>query len=304
MVIQQRELTSDPQINKFGSTGNLKDTSVSIDSQTDIRQPEHDISDEYDVLQYDGAVTPNWRENAKPDAISLMSHELLSPLTLIKGYTDTMQKLADTITEERRNHYLQGIANATDRAIHFLENFRNFAQFELTASNLCTQPTSLPDLLSRTISEIQNQTKKHIIRLRYFNSLPLVNVDPWKIEQVMVNLLTNAVKYSPEGGDIDVTAWQAYDEHELKKILVTVPLMKFPCLIISITDSGIGIPEEEHEQILELFYRVNNRFTGTISGAGLGLNICKSIIEAHGGHLWVNSIPHKGSTFSFSLPVN
>jgi two-component system sensor histidine kinase VicK len=233
-----------------------------------------------------------------------MSHELLSPLNLIKGYIDTLQQLADTVTEERRKQYLQGIANATDRVIRLLDNFRNSTQFELTAPNLCVQPTSLPDLLSKTISEIQNQTRKHIIRLRYFNSLPLVNVDPWKIEQVMVNLLTNAVKYSPEGGDIDVTAWQAYDEHELKEILVTVPTMKFPCLIISITDTGIGIPEEEQGQIIKPFYRVNNSFARTVSGAGLGLNICKSIIEAHGGSLWINSIPHKGSTFSFSLPVS
>jgi two-component system sensor histidine kinase VicK len=285
LVIQERALTSSPQINKFSSIGNLKETSISINSQTDGRQTERDISDE-------------------PDAISIMSHELLSPLNLIKGYIDTLQQLADTVTEERRKQYLQGIANATDRVIRLLDNFRNSTQFELTAPNLCVQPTSLPDLLSKTISEIQNQTRKHIIRLRYFNSLPLVNVDPWKIEQVMVNLLTNAVKYSPEGGDIDVTAWQAYDEHELKEILVTVPTMKFPCLIISITDTGIGIPEEEQGQIIKPFYRVNNSFARTVSGAGLGLNICKSIIEAHGGSLWINSIPHKGSTFSFSLPVS
>ena len=79
--------------------------------------------------------------------------------------------------------------------------------------------------------------------------------------------------------------------------------MQYPCLIVTISDSGIGIPESELERIFERFYRVNNRLTRATSGAGLGLHICKIIVEAHGGHIWAKSKARGGSTFSFSIPV-
>ena len=251
---------------------------------------------------YDSS-TQERRKRAQPDAVSVLSHELLSPLTLIKGYAATLLQLADVITEEQRTQYVRGIGSATDRVIQLLGNLRDISRLELAAPSLIVQPTSLPDLLRKTVSEIQSQTIKHVIRLRQFGSLPTVNIDRQKIEQVMTNLLVNAVKYSPQGGDIEVIVWHAHGEHELEEILGEIPPVKFPCLVVSVTDSGVGIPEAELERVFEQFYRVDNRLTRATSGAGLGLHICKIIMEAHGGHTWARSTLREGSTFSFSLPV-
>jgi signal transduction histidine kinase len=260
--------------------------------------------DEYGIPVLYNALMHEPRKRTEPDAISVLSHELLSPLTLIKGYAATMLQLADAVTEEQRMEYLQRIGTATDKVIHLMENLRDISRFEVTTPALVVQPTSLLDLLRNTISEIQSQTTKHVIELRHFDPLPLINVDRQRIEQVMTNLLVNAVKHSPNGCDIEVIVWQVHGEHELKETLGEVPPVKFPCMIVSVTDTGIGIPEEELERIFERFYRVDNGLTRATSGAGLGLYISKVTVEAHGGHIWANSELQKGNTFTFSLPVN
>jgi len=285
---QNRKVTSD------SSAGNRDKQSIVVPRYKD----EHGIPVLYDSSSHER------RKHAEPDPISVLSHELLSPLTLIKGYTATLLQLADVITDEQKTQYLQGIGSATNRVIHSLENIRNFSRFEIDIPNLVVQPTSLPDLLRKTVSEIQFQTTKHVIKLRQFGPLPPVNIDQQKIEQVMTNLLINAVKYSPQRGDIEVIVWQAHGEHELREVLGEVPPLRFPCLIISVTDSGISIPEAEKEHVFERFYRVENRLTRSTPGSGLGLYICKIVVEAHGGHIWVKSVPREGSTFSFSLPVD
>ena len=260
--------------------------------------------DKYGIpVLYDSSAQER-RKRVEPDGVSVLSHELLSPLTLIKGYTATLLQLADAITEEQRTQYLQGIGSATDRVIRLLEDLRDISRSEVVTPDLIIQPTFLPDILRKTVSEVQRQTTKHVIRLRQFCPLPAANVDQQKIEQVMTNLLVNALKYSPQGDDIEVMVWQAHSEHELEETLGEVPPMKFPCLIVSVTDSGIGIPEAELERVFERFYRVDNRLTRSTSGAGLGLYICKIIIEGHGGHIWAKSRLQEGSILSFSLPVS
>lgn len=276
---------------------------VTSDKDTQsMRVPRY--KDEHGIPVFYDAVMHERRKRTEPDAVSVLSHELLSPLTLIKGYAATMLQLADAITEEQRMEYLQRIGTATDKVIRLMENLRDISRLEVATPTLVVQPTSLLDLLRNTVSEIQAQTTKHVIELRHFDPLPLINVDRQRIEQVMTNLLVNAVKYSPNGGDIEVIVWQVHGEHGLKETLGEVPPVKCPCMIVSVTDSGIGIPEEELERVFERFYRVNNRLTRATSGAGLGLYISRVTVEAHGGHIWAKSALQEGSTFIFSLPVN
>ncbi len=243
-------------------------------------------------------------KHIEPDAISMVSHELLSPLTLIKGYTATMLHLGESITDEQRKQYLRGIDSATGKLTRLLENFRDIGRLESGIPNLTVQSTSLPELLRKSISEIQSQTTRHIIKLRLSRPLPPLNVDRQKIEHLTTNLLLNAVKYSPQGGDIVVSAKQARDKEALREILGEALPMKLPCLVVTVTDPGVGIPQEDLERIFEKFCRVDNRLTRATSGAGLGLYICKIIVETHGGHIWARSRLGKGSTFSFSLPVD
>ena len=281
-------------------------TVIGKDAQSDrhqVQKDEYGIPAVFNSAMQDDSSVPKSLKHAEPDAVSVLSHELLSPLTLIKGYASTLLQLSEVITEEQSKQYLQGIQAATDRVIRLLENLRDVSRFDIAAPNLFLQPTSLPDLLRRAVLEVQSQTTEHMIKLWPSDSLPSVNIDRQKIEQVLTNLLANAVKYSPQGGDIEAVAWLANSEYEVREELEEVPPLDYPCLIVTISDSGIGIPEAEQGRIFERFYRVNNRLTRATSGAGLGLYICRIIVEAHGGRIWANSRVRQGSIFSFSIPV-
>lgn len=255
-------------------------------------------------VMYDVA-TPEQKKQAKAEAntISVLWHELISPLTLIKGYIETLLELNHAITEEQKEQYLRGIDSASNRLIRLLENLRDITKLEETDAITLVR-ISLLDLIRQIASEMQNQTTKHIIKLRTSARLPLVKADPEKIEMVVNNLLVNAVKYSPRGGDIEIEVQVVRSEQELRRLFRGAPVVKLPCFIVSIADAGIGIPEAELEQIFEKFYRVNSKMTHTTPGAGLGLYICKIIVEAHGGHIWARNRLSTGSVFHFSLPLD
>lgn len=259
-------------------------------------QDKHGIPVKYD------AATHEQKKQTKSDAISVLSHELLSPLTLIKGYTATLLQLNDAITEAEKEQYLKGIDSASDRVIRLLENLQDIARLEETDA-IYAEPVHFFDILRTIISEMQSQTNKHIIKLRPSARLPRVRVDPDRIEQVIRNLLINAIKYSPQGGDIEAEIQVVQSEQELRRMFPDAPVVKLPCLIVSVADSGIGIPEAELDNIFNRFYRVNSKLTRTTPGAGLGLYICNIIVEAHNGRIWARNRLQGGSIFSFSLPV-
>jgi signal transduction histidine kinase len=236
------------------------------------------------------------------NTISVLWHELITPLTVIKGYTATLLQLNHVITEEQKEQYLKGIDSASNRVIRLLENLRDITKLEETDA-ITMQRIPILDLLRQAASEMQNQTTKHIIKLLPCARLPLVKADPEKIEMVINNLLVNAIKYSPLGGDIEVGVRVVRDEEELRKIYGDTPLLRLPCLIISVADTGVGIPEGDLDQIFIKFYRVKTKLTRTTPGAGLGLYICKIIVEAHGGHIWARNRLQSGSVFHFSLPL-
>jgi signal transduction histidine kinase len=251
-------------------------------------------------VMYDAATH---KQKTKSDDISVLWHELLSPLTVIKGYTSTLLELSHAITEEQKEQYLRGIESASNRVVRLLENLRDITRLEETDS-MSIQIVSMPDLLRLSISEVHAQTNKHVIKLRPSPRLARVRVDPEKIEQVINNLLVNAIKYSPQGGDIEAEVCMVRSEQELRRMFGDTPQVRLPCLIVSIADTGIGIPEEELDRIFERFYRVKNKVTQAAPGAGLGLYICRIIVEAHGGHIWARNRLKGGSVFSFSLPLN
>jgi signal transduction histidine kinase len=119
----------------------------------------------------------------------------------------------------------------------------------------------------------------------------------------LVNLIQNAIKYSPSGGEIEVMVRTISKESELRDTYRNTPRLKLPAQIVSVIDHGPGIPEKELEQVFERFYRVNNERIKSTPGSGLGLYISKMIIESHGGSIWASNNPEGGSVFSFSLPL-
>lgn len=270
-------------------------------NRTDARGPRV-LEEPPGLSKMQDVVTQKQSKQTESDAISVLWHELISPLTLIKGYTGTLLQLDDLITDEQRQQYLRGIDSASNRMVRLLEELRDVSRLEET-SYLAAQSFSLRDLLREVVSEMQNQTTTHVIRLHAYAPLPRIKADPEKIVQVVNNLLVNAIKYSPDGGDIEVELRLFRNYLDLNRAFRNAPLMKFPCLVVSIADSGIGIPEAELERIFEKFYRVNNKLTHAVPGVGLGLYICKMIVEAHGGQIWAMNGPTGGSIFSFSLPA-
>ncbi len=238
----------------------------------------------------------------KPDEISILSHELLAPLTLIKGYTATLLHLNNAINEEQKDRYLRGIESAANKLIRLLENIRDLVQLE-DPQSFTYHPTSLFHVMQEIVSEMQSQATTHLIKFSRFSSLPKVNINRQKMEQVITNLLSNAIKYSPEGTDIEIEINQSRNQSEMEKLFGTVPKIRFPCLIVSISDSGSGIPETELERIFNRSYRLDNKITRTTKGFGFGLYICKVIMEAHDGQIWARNRAQGGSTFSFSLPL-
>ena len=252
-------------------------------------------------VTYDAGIE-NQRKQTKPDDLSVLWHEILSPLTVIKGYTGTLLELSHAITEEQKKQYLRGIESASNRMLRLLENLRDITRLE-EPDVLITHAVSIHDIVRQMVSETQSQTKKHIIKILPTERLPLVKVEPEKIEQVLSNLLGNAIKYSPQGGDIGVEIRLVRYESDLRKMFGNTPPMKLPCIVVSVNDNGIGVPETERERIFERFYRVDNKIIKSTPGAGLGLYISKIIVEAHGGKIWAKNRLQGGSVFSFSLPL-
>ena len=301
-----RHRASPEQELKVAQTDYQEDGSVKIfTNSTGTTAPAPKVYEDQHGLpvMYDTASRERRKQaKAETNTISVLWHELISPLTVIKGYAATLLELNHAISEEQKEQYLRGIDSASNRVIRLLENLRDITMLEETNA-ITVQRISLLDLLRQAASEMQNQTTKHVIKLLPCPRLPLVKADPEKIEMVINNLLVNAIKYSPQGGDIEVETRMVRTEQELRRMFGDAPLVKLPCLIMSIADTGVGIPGAELDQIFEKFYRVKNKLTQTTPGAGLGLYICKIIVEAHGGHIWTRNRLQTGSVFHFSLPL-
>jgi signal transduction histidine kinase len=271
-----------------------------MDNESSIKLAVYTDKDGFPVI-YDAAIR-EMDESVSQDDLSVLWHEILSPLTVIKGYTRTLLELNDVITEDQKKEYLQGIDSASNRMVRLLENLRDISCLE-NPDVWITHPVYLIDILKRIISEIQRQTIQHTIKIRPQGHLPLIRVEPEKIEQVITNLINNAIKYSPDGGEISVDITLVRDEQDLTQLFENAPPIKLPCLITSIADEGIGIPEYELENIFKRFYRVKDQIIKTTPGAGLGLYICQMLVEGHGGRIWANNRLNRGSVFSFSLPL-
>lgn len=252
-------------------------------------------------VTYDAAAQEK-KQYTTTDDLSVLWHEILSPLTVIKGYTGTLLELNESITEDQKRQYLRGIESASNRMLRLLENLRDISHLE-NSDTWITHSVCLNDILRQVVPEIQRQTNKHVIKITPVERLPFVRAESEKIVQVLTNLITNAVKYSPQGGEITVDVCLVRDEQELGELSGDAPVISFPSLVVSITDDGIGIPEEELENIFQRFYRVNSQIIKSTPGAGLGLYISQIIVEGHGGRIWARNSHPGGSVFYFSLPL-
>lgn len=219
--------------------------------------------------------------------ISSVSHELRTPLTLIKGYSTSLLRENVSWDEPTQREFLQVIDEKTDELRDLIDKLLQSAKLEAGALKLEKEPVLIPRLARRVVEDTALRAKKHKFTLQFAPSFPVVEADIRCMEQVLRNLVENAVKYSPEGGRIIIAGKVKGNE-----------------VIVSVSDEGIGIPPEHRDRVFERFYRVNSSLTHGTSGSGLGLSITRGHVEAHGGRVWLESTAGKGSKFYFSLPLD
>ncbi len=225
------------------------------------------------------------RERANSDFVELAVHEIRGPLGVALGYAEMM--LARDLDPKVLHECAEMIFVETSRLTTLVANFLEIHRLRHGKGALRLAPIPLGPLCSTIVEQFQAATPTHQFSLSIPTDLPSVLADAERLTQVLRNLLTNAVTYSPRGGHIRLTARSSGRE-----------------VIISVTDDGLGLPPEALPRLFESFYRVTSDDRRGIRGTGLGLALCRAIIEALGGRIWAESAgPGLGSTFSFSLPV-
>jgi len=226
-------------------------------------------------------------ERMKTAFVSTVSHELRTPLTSIKGFISTL--LADTegyYDQVTQREFYQIIDTECDRLTRLISDLLNVSRIEAgRALELNPKPVQLPSLIEKVVTAQKSYTTKHTFKMDVEEDLPIVIADEDKVDQILTNLVSNAIKYSPRGGKVTVAGHKDRNG-----------------VVVSVGDQGMGIPKDHLPRIFERFHRVDNRDAREVGGTGIGLYLVKHLVEAHGGKIWVDSEVEKGSTFTFTLP--
>ena len=231
-------------------------------------------------------------EYLKDEFVGIVAHELRTPLAALRGFADMLlvqtarrrgPKLADWQQEA-----LEEIELAVKRLVDLTEELLDVTRLQAGRLLLQRAPTNVVTLARRIATFLQQTTTRHQIEVHTEHASLVADVDPGRVEQVLTNLIGNAIKYSPQGGLVTVTLWEEAATGVVK---------------ISVQDHGIGIPGSQQAQIFGRFTRADNAQAWGISGTGLGLYICRELVERHGGQLWFESRENVGSTFFMTLPI-
>jgi PAS domain S-box-containing protein len=240
----------------------------------------HVIANVVDITRFREA------EEMKSTFISVISHELKTPVSLIKGYASTLAREDAHWDQETLREGLQVINEESDRLNALIDNLLDASRIQAGGFKLERTDFNLPRLAERVVENFRLQSDKHHFVVDFPPDFPTLFGDKERVRQVLNNLISNAIKYSPAGGEIRVGGW--FDRREAT---------------IYVADQGIGIPLSEQGKLFQRFYRVDSGLRRNTQGAGLGLYLCRSIVEAHGGRIWLRSEPGKGTTVFFTLPL-
>ncbi len=231
-------------------------------------------------------------DRMKSEFVANVSHELRTPLTAIKGYVDLLLMGATGSLTKQQQHFLETVRANTQRLNLLVGDLLDISRIETGQVALHMQAVDLANLVREVVTEqarlAKEKGRKVHIEHRLPQGLPPVWGDPERLRQVIENLVENAYRYTPDGGRVLVTARQVGQAVQ-----------------VDVSDTGIGIPPEEQERVFERFYRIESPMVMATPGTGLGLAIVKTLVERHGGRIWLKStgVPGEGSTFSFTIPL-
>jgi K+-sensing histidine kinase KdpD len=226
-------------------------------------------------------------DHLRSEVLGTLSHELRLPLATIRGYATAMLLEEVTWSEEKKLEFLRQIESACDDMDGMLKGILDSSLIAADQLELELQPVRLQHVANEIAGEIEFRSPAHHPVVDFPSDFPLISADLHWIRQVFRNLIDNAIKYSPNGGLIVIRGEVRADD-----------------VVVNISDQGVGISPEHLIPLFEKYFRVRNVATMHISGSGLGLPIARAIVEAHAGHIWVDSHIDEGTTISFSLPVN
>jgi len=226
-------------------------------------------------------------DNVRREFVANVSHELRTPLTNVKSYTETLLENED-IDRETQKQFLGVIMKESDRMTRIVSDLLTLSRFDYGDGGLRLHSVQISKLIERVYQAmyLEAAKHKHNMSMDFRGWLPEIECDSDRIEQVLANVISNAIKYTPDGGDIEVAAWTEGDS-----------------VIISVRDTGIGIPEKDLGRLFERFYRVDKARSREAGGSGLGLSIAKEIIDRHGGRIKIDSKYGEGTTVTLSLPI-
>ncbi|NNJ10207.1 GAF domain-containing protein [Chloroflexales bacterium ZM16-3] len=234
-------------------------------------------------------------DRLKSEFVSIVSHELRTPLTSILGYTELL--MSRDFAPEERQQFISTVYTEAERLSQLVEDLLGMSRIEAGKVKLNRWVMSLTNIAYELTKQLNTSLMNHRLLIDIQSELPPVYADRDKVKQIIFNLLTNAIKYSPGGGEIQLRI------HEARPRDLPVNHPEGRWVVVSVRDQGIGIAPEDLPQIWERFYRVDNTNTRRIGGTGLGLSITRALVEMHGGQINVESVLGRGSRFFFTLPV-
>ena len=227
-------------------------------------------------------------EERRKEFVANVSHELRTPLTNVRSYAETIRDTDGDLPRETENSFLDIIINETDRMTHIVQDLLTLSRLDSGRTEMVMSRFPFGEAIGSVLrsTALEAQRHKHQLTGVYPDDLPLIMGDRGRIEQVMLNVLSNAVKYTPDGGHIRVTAGDRGDS-----------------VWMEVSDDGIGIPAKDRDRIFERFYRVDKARSRESGGTGLGLSIATEIVQRHHGTLSLVDRPGPGTTVRLELPI-
>jgi PAS domain S-box-containing protein len=225
-------------------------------------------------------------DQLKDEFIGLVSHELRSPLTVIIGVLHTVLSEGVRLSPAEMHQLLQDATWEAESLSHLLGNLLELSRVQSGRLLLHVEPINVKNVVQDTVDKVKQQYSAQQFHIDLPKGLPTVRADPLRLERILYNLLENAVKYSLRGRAIRVFAKLDND-----------------CLVIGVSDQGVGISAQDQAKLFRSFQRLERPGIEGVKGAGLGLLVCRRLVETHGGRIWVESEPKRGATFFFTLPL-